>query len=60
MARTPTRRPRGHSPLIATFHTPLARWGFTLLAFLAFATAQTGPFLITTTLAIYAWRHRRR
>ncbi|MFF9271125.1 hypothetical protein EF919_18230 [Streptomyces sp. WAC02707] len=57
MARTPARRARGYSPLTATLRTPLARWGFTTLAVLAFATAQTGPFLITTALAAYAWRN---
>lgn len=58
MARTPARRPRGHSPLAATFRTPLARWGFTVLAFLALTTAQTGPFLVTAALATYAWKNR--
>lgn len=60
MARTPTRRQRGHSPLATTLRTPLARWGFTLLALLAATTAQPGPFLITTALAAYAWRNRHR
>jgi hypothetical protein len=60
MARTPARRPRGHSPLLASLRTPLAKYGFTLLAFLALATAQTGPFLITAALAAYAWRNPRR
>lgn len=64
MGRTPARRPASHSPILATLRTPLARWGFTALAFLALATAQTGPFLATTALAAYAWRnrphHRRR
>lgn len=58
MGRTPTRRPTGHSPLVTTLRTPLARWGFTALAVLALATAQTGPFLVTAALAAYAWRNR--
>jgi hypothetical protein len=63
MAPTPARRPRGHSPLTTTLRTPLARYGFTLLAFLALTTAQTIPFLLTAAVATYAWRnrpHRRR
>lgn len=60
MARTPARRPRGHSPLAATLRLPLARWGFTVLAFLALTTSQTVPFLITAALATYAWRKPRR
>ncbi|MCM8555365.1 hypothetical protein [Streptomyces sp. STCH 565 A] len=46
----------------AIFRTPLARYGFTTLAVVALLTAQPGPFLVTTTLAAYAWRvrpHRR-
>ncbi|MEH0417843.1 hypothetical protein [Streptomyces sp. B21-083] len=39
-------------------HTPLARWGFTVLAVIALATAQTGPFLACAVLAAYAWRCR--
>lgn len=58
MARTPARRPRGHSPLTATLRLPLTRWGFTLLALLALTTGQTIPFLITAALATYAWRNR--
>ncbi|MFJ7100161.1 hypothetical protein [Streptomyces albogriseolus] len=41
------------------FRRPLARWGFTVCAVAALATAQTGPFLVTTVLALYAWRCRR-
>ncbi|MBL3669074.1 hypothetical protein JL475_24385 [Streptomyces sp. M2CJ-2] len=41
------------------FRTPLARWGFTVCAVAALATAQPGPFLVTTVLAAYAWRCRR-
>jgi hypothetical protein len=40
------------------FRSPLARWGFTVLAVLAIATAQPGPFLVATVLAAYAWRVR--
>lgn len=42
------------------FQHPLARWGFTVLAVLAAATGQLGPFLVTTVLAVYSWRVRRR
>ncbi|MFJ6073680.1 hypothetical protein ACIQFU_23035 [Streptomyces sp. NPDC093065] len=45
------------------FQSPLARWGFTTCAVAALLTAQPGPFLVTTVLALYAWhcrpRHRR-
>lgn len=60
MGRTPARRPTSRSPILTTLRTPLARWGFTALAFLALATAQTGPFLVTAALAAYGWRHRPR
>jgi hypothetical protein len=40
------------------FRTPLARWGFTVLALLAIATAQPGPALVTAVLALYAWKIR--
>jgi hypothetical protein len=40
--------------------SPLARWGFTLCAVVALATAQPGPFLVTTALAAYAWRSKPR
>lgn len=63
--RPPTRRrhrhchcPRGQSPILGTFHTPLTRWGFTLLALIAFAGELPIPFLATTTAAVLAWRHR--
>lgn len=39
--------------------SPLARYGFTVCAVVALLTAQPGPFLVTTALAAYAWRHRR-
>lgn len=42
------------------FRTPLARWGFTVCAVVAIATAQPGPFLVTAALATYAWRCRPR
>lgn len=41
------------------FTSPLARYGFTVCALVALATAQPGPFLVTTALAAYAWRNRR-
>lgn len=62
--RPPTRRhrrcrcPRGRSPLVDTFHTPLARYGFTLLALLALAAGLAWPFLATASLAYITWRHR--
>lgn len=60
MTRTPTRRPRGHSPILATLRQPLAKWGFTVLAVVALTTGQTVPFLVTAAIATYAWRTRRR
>ncbi|MGQ5606180.1 hypothetical protein [Streptomyces sp. EKS3.2] len=42
-----------------TFSSPLARWGFTVCAAAAIATAQPGPFLVSAVLAAYAWRCRR-
>lgn len=44
---------------LRSFRSPLAKWGFTTLAVLAFATAQPGPFLVTAALAAYAWRNPR-
>jgi hypothetical protein len=41
------------------FRHPLARWGFTVLAVVSVLTGQLGPFLVTTPLAIYSWKHRR-
>ncbi|WP_185927728.1 hypothetical protein [Streptomyces sp. WAC04189] len=41
------------------FSSPLARWGFTVCAVAAIATAQPGPFLVSAVLATYAWRCRR-
>lgn len=64
MRRPPVRRhrrcrcPRGRSPIVDTLHTPLTRWGFTALALLALAGSLTWPFLITTGIATWAWRHR--
>ncbi|MEU5596846.1 hypothetical protein [Streptomyces sp. NPDC020298] len=52
------RCPRNRSPLVDTLHAPLARYGFTALALLALVAHQAWPFLITTGLAIWAWRHR--
>lgn len=41
------------------FRRPLARWGFTVCAAVAFLTGQAGPFLITAAIAAYTWRIRR-
>lgn len=49
---------RNRSPIVDTAHTPLARYGFSALALLALATHLAWPFLITTGLAAWAWRHR--
>lgn len=62
--RPPVRRyrkcrcPRGRSPLIDTFHTPVARWGFTLCALVAFVAELPLPFVVTAAVAAFAWRHR--
>ncbi|CAL9597905.1 hypothetical protein SUDANB43_05340 [Streptomyces sp. enrichment culture] len=40
--------------------SPLARYGFTVCAVVALLTAQPGPFLVTTVLALGAWRCSRR
>jgi hypothetical protein len=62
--RPPTRRyrrchcPRRQSPIVDTFHAPLARWGFTLLALIALAASLGWPFLATAGIAALAWRHR--
>ncbi|CAL9350293.1 hypothetical protein SUDANB1_00447 [Streptomyces sp. enrichment culture] len=42
------------------FRSPLARWGFTVLAAVAVLTAQLGPFLVTAAIAAYAWRCKPR
>lgn len=60
MTRTPTRHTPRVPPLLHHLRTPLARWGFTLLAFTAAATDQVWPFAITATLATYGWRTRPR
>lgn len=52
------RCPKGRSPIVDTCHTPLARWGFTVLALLAVTNQLTGPTLLTGGLAWWAWRHR--
>lgn len=53
------RHPPRHRTPAEVLATPLGRWGFTILALLATLTAQPGPALTTTVLALYAWRHRR-
>jgi hypothetical protein len=40
------------------FQTPLARWGFTVCAAVAFLTEQTLPFLVSAAVAAYAWKIR--
>jgi hypothetical protein len=42
------------------FRSPLARWGFSVCAVVALATAQPGPFLVCTAIAAYAWRCKPR
>lgn len=49
---------RRRSPISDAAHTPLARWGFTLLALLAGTNQLAWPFIVTALLAIWAWRHR--
>lgn len=41
-----------------TLTSPLARWGFTILAILAAYVPSPGAFLITAGLAFYGWRER--
>ena len=59
--RHPARRrrvcrcPRRRSPIVDTAHSPLARWGLTLLAL---AADMAWPFVITGVLAAWTWRHR--
>jgi hypothetical protein len=52
------RCPRRRSPIVDTAHSPLARWGLTLLALLALAAALAWPFVVTGVLAAWTWRHR--
>lgn len=52
------RCPRNYSPIVDTAHSPLARWGLTLLALLALAAHMAWPFLVTGALAAWTWRHR--
>ncbi|HEX9755734.1 MAG TPA: hypothetical protein VGA42_08495 [Gemmatimonadales bacterium] len=42
------------------FRMPLARYGFTVCAVIAFLTDQPAPFLVSAALAAYAWRIRPR
>ncbi|MEW2267898.1 hypothetical protein [Streptomyces sp. NPDC047868] len=60
MRRTPARRIRSHPPLLHHLRTPMARWGFTILALLAAASDQMWPFFFTAALATYGWRTRPR
>ena len=50
--------PRHSSPIVATAHSALARWGLTLLALLALAAHMAWPFIVTGALAAWTWRHR--
>ncbi|WP_406324456.1 hypothetical protein [Streptomyces niveus] len=50
MNRRPRRRP--------ALNSPLARWGFTVLAGLAVATGQPIPAFVCATLAALAWKAR--
>ncbi|MGW2720827.1 hypothetical protein [Streptomyces sp. NPDC001492] len=63
--RTPTPRRHRHcgcrrnqSPIVDTFHTPLARWGITVLAILAFVAQMAWPAVALTVAATVAWKHR--
>jgi hypothetical protein len=51
-------RLRAHSPLLNTLCLPVARWGFTLLAFAAFAADLATPALVASAFAATAWRYR--
>lgn len=52
------RCPRGRSPIVDTAHSPLARWGFTLLTLLALAADMAWPFVVAGVLTAWTWRHR--
>lgn len=52
------RCPRRNSPIVDTAHSPLARWGLTLLALLSLAAGMGWPLLATGILAAWTWRHR--
>ena len=41
------------------FQSPLARYGFTVLAIVALLNGLPGPFLACTALAAYSWHCRR-
>jgi hypothetical protein len=62
--RRPTRRykrcgcQRRRSTIVDTFHTTFMRWSLTALALLSLYASLGWPFLITTGLAVVAWRHR--
>ncbi|MFG2269116.1 hypothetical protein ACGFNY_05000 [Streptomyces chartreusis] len=49
---------RRRSTIVDTFHAPLTRWGFTVLALLALYASMGWPFVITAGLAALAWKHR--
>ncbi|MFE9812434.1 hypothetical protein [Streptomyces sp. NPDC005548] len=60
MNRTRTRQPRTRRSVLPLLRTPLARWGFTVLALLALMSDQVWPFVVTAGLAAYGWRTPRR
>jgi hypothetical protein len=49
---------RRRSTIVDTFHTAFMRWSLTALALLALSASMAWPFVITTSLAVVAWRHR--
>ena len=51
-------RLRARSPLANTFCAPVSRWGFTLLALVAFAADLATPALVASGIAAIAWRYR--
>lgn len=40
------------------FQSPLARWGFTICALVAWANQLTAPFIVSACLAAIAWHTR--
>ncbi len=56
--RRACRCPRSRSPIVDTAHSPLARWGLTLIALLALAAGMAWPFVVAGALAAWTWRHR--
>lgn len=52
------RRLRARSPLLNTLCSPVARYGFTLLAIAGLYAGPITPTLIATAFAATAWRYR--